>query len=53
MNLVLLGAESLGSQWSLISEHSLREQVEQLEFDHDEIAIKYDELVIKYNDMKV
>ena len=41
--------DQFGSQWSLASNESImKEQIEQLEYDRDEITIKYDEM--KVND---
>ena len=39
--------DDFGSQWSLISNESImKEQIEQLEYDKNEISIKYDELKV-------
>lgn len=39
--------DEFGSQWSLASNESImKEQIEQLEYDKDEITIKYDEMKV-------
>ena len=39
--------DEFGSQWSLASNESImKEQIEQLEYDRDEITIKYDEMKV-------
>ena len=40
--------DDFGSQWSLASTESfMKEQIEQLEYDKDEMEIKYDEMKVR------